>query len=123
MAMAKPKSASIHANEDIKPADTPERRKFLAESAEQRRQEAAEAAARSAAAIARGQEKAAQRAKDAEMQRAQDEQARQTQEAYDRAVKAPLAKGGSIKKYAGGGGIKSRGNGIAQRGKTRGRMC
>jgi len=114
--MPAPKPKSIHANEDIKPADTPERRKFLAESAEQRRQEAAEAAARSAAAIARGKEKSAQRAKDAEMQRMQDERARQTQEAYDRAVKAPLAKGGSVKKYARGGGIESKG-------KTRGRMC
>lgn len=113
--MPAPKPKSIHANEDIKPPDTPERRKFLAESAAQRRQEAAEAAARSAAAIARGKEKSAQRDKVAEMQRTQDAQSRQTQEAYDRAVRKPLAKGGSVKKYARGGGIESKG-------KTRGRF-
>ena len=33
------------------------------------------------------------------------------------------AKGGAIKGYASGGSVSSRGDGIAQRGKTRGRMC
>lgn len=33
------------------------------------------------------------------------------------------AKGGTIKGYASGGSVSSRGDGIAQRGKTRGRMC
>ena len=121
--MAMAKSKNVSANEDIKPADTPERRKFLAELEAQRRQEAAEAAARAAASKARGEERAAERNKATEIDRKQAEKDQQMQEAYSRAAKAPLAKGGSIKKYAGGGSIKSRGNGIAQRGKTRGRMC
>jgi hypothetical protein len=32
-------------------------------------------------------------------------------------------KGGGVKKYASGGSVSSRADGIAQRGKTRGRMC
>jgi len=47
--------------------------------------------------------------------------------AVDRAKKdyesAPMKKGGAVKKMASGGSASSRGDGIAQRGKTRGRMC
>jgi hypothetical protein len=35
----------------------------------------------------------------------------------------PMKKGGAIKKYAAGGSVSSRADGIAQRGKTRGKMC
>jgi hypothetical protein len=35
----------------------------------------------------------------------------------------PMKKGGAVKKYASGGSVSSRADGIAQRGKTRGRMC
>jgi hypothetical protein len=34
-----------------------------------------------------------------------------------------MKRGGSVKKYASGGSVSSRADGIAQRGKTRGRMC
>jgi len=34
-----------------------------------------------------------------------------------------MKKGGAVKKYASGGSVSSRADGIAQRGKTRGRMC
>ena len=35
----------------------------------------------------------------------------------------PMKRGGAVKKYASGGSVSSRADGIAQRGKTRGRMC
>jgi hypothetical protein len=35
----------------------------------------------------------------------------------------PMKKGGAVKKYAAGGSVSSRADGIAQRGKTRGKMC
>jgi hypothetical protein len=35
----------------------------------------------------------------------------------------PMKRGGSVKKMAKGGSASSRGDGIAQRGKTRGKMC
>jgi len=39
------------------------------------------------------------------------------------AEKEGMKKGGKVKKYASGGSVSSRGDGIAQRGKTKGRMC
>jgi hypothetical protein len=47
------------------------------------------------------------------------EMMRRASEAYDKAT--GMKCGGKVKKYAGGG--KVRGDGIAQRGKTKGRMC
>lgn len=35
----------------------------------------------------------------------------------------PMKRGGAVKKYAAGGSVSSRADGIAQRGKTRGKMC
>ena len=112
--MAMAKSKSIHANEDIKPADTPEQRKFMAEMEAEKRAAAAQAAARQKARMA--EEAASQRAKEDAMGKAAEQRDKDTafRAAYDRAKSKPFAKGGSIK---------SRGNGIAQRGKTRGRMC
>jgi hypothetical protein len=114
--MPAPKSKSVHANEGIKPADTPEQRKFMAEMEAEKRAAAAQAVARQKARMV--EEAVSQRAKEDAMGKAADQRDKDTafSAAYDRAVKAPLAKGGSVKKYARGGGIESRG-------KTRGRMC
>jgi hypothetical protein len=58
MAMAK----RVHANEGIKPADTPEQRKFMAEMEAEKRAAAAQAAARQKARMA--EEATSQRAKE-----------------------------------------------------------
>jgi hypothetical protein len=104
------------------PLNTPEQRKFMAEMAAEKRAAEAQAAARQKARMV--EEAVSQRAKEDAMGKAAEQRDKDTamRDAYTRAVKAPMAKGGSVKKYASGGNIKSRGNGIAQRGKTRGRM-
>jgi hypothetical protein len=43
--------------------------------------------------------------------------------AQDESEPSTFRKGGVVKKYASGGSVSSRADGIAQRGKTRGRMC
>jgi hypothetical protein len=43
--------------------------------------------------------------------------------AQDESEPSTFRKGGAVKKYAAGGSVSSRADGIAQRGKTRGRMC
>jgi hypothetical protein len=43
--------------------------------------------------------------------------------AQDESEPSTFRKGGVVKKYAKGGSVSSRADGIAQRGKTRGRMC
>jgi hypothetical protein len=104
------------------PLNTPEQRKFMAEMEAEKRAAAAQAVARQKARMV--EEAVSQRAKEDAMGKAAEQRDKDTamRDAYTRAVKAPMAKGGSVKKYASGGNIKSRGNGIAQRGKTRGRM-
>ena len=113
--MPKP-SKNVSANEDIKPADTPERRKFLAESEAQRKQEAAAAAQRAADAEARGKAKAAQRMADEAKMKSQADMDRKMQEAYTRATGIKLAKGGSVSSAS------KRADGCATKGKTKGRF-
>ena len=43
--------------------------------------------------------------------------------AQDESEPSTFRKGGVVKKYASGGSVSSRADGIAQRGKTRGKMC
>jgi hypothetical protein len=49
--------------------------------------------------------------------------AEKRRQAKEEAEKGRYKKGGAVKKYASGGMVKARGDGIAQRGKTKGRMC
>jgi membrane protein involved in colicin uptake len=120
--------ANPSANEDIKPPNTPERRKFLAESAAQRRQEAAAAAQRAAEVEARSKAKAAQRSKDAATMKTQAEMDRKMQEAYQRFQNSSendspgYKRGGKVKKYSGGGSASKRADGCAVKGKTRGKF-
>ena len=115
-------------NEGISPPDTPERRKFLAESEAQRRQEAAAAAARSAAAESRGKAKTEEKIKAIEAERVQAEKDRKMQEAYKRFERSTendspgYKKGGKVKKYSGGGSASKRADGCAVKGKTRGKF-
>jgi hypothetical protein len=113
--MPKPNS-NVSANEGIKPPDSPERRKFLAESEAQRKQEAAAAAQRAADVEARGKAKAAQRSKDEEMMKKQADMDRKMQNAYTRATGIKLAKGGSVSSAS------KRADGCAMKGKTRGKF-
>ena len=97
------------------PLNTPEQRKFMAEMEAEKRAAAAQAAARQKARMV--EEAVSQRAKEDAMGKAAEQRDKDTamRDAYTRATKAPLAKGGSVKKYARGGGIESKG-------KTRGRF-
>jgi hypothetical protein len=47
----------------------------------------------------------------------------QYEKAQDESAPSTFRKGGAVKKYAAGGSVSSRADGIAQRGKTRGKMC
>lgn len=47
----------------------------------------------------------------------------QYEKMQDESAPSTFRKGGAIKKYAAGGSVSSRADGIAQRGKTRGRIC
>jgi len=111
--MPAPKSKSVHANEGIKPADTPEQRKFIAEMEAEKRAAAAQAVARQKARMV--EEAVSQRAKEDAMGKAADQRDKDTafSTAYDRAKRKPFAKGGSVS---------SRADGCAQSGKTRGRF-
>lgn len=47
----------------------------------------------------------------------------QYKQAQDESAPSTFRKGGAVKKYAAGGSVSSRADGIAQRGRTRGKMC
>lgn len=112
MAMAK----SVHANEGIKPADTPEQRKFMAEMEAEKRAAAAQAVARQKARMV--EEAVSQRAKEDAMGKAAEQRDKDTamRDAYERAKRKPFAKGGSVSSAS------SRADGCAQSGKTRGKF-
>jgi hypothetical protein len=109
-------SSNPSANERISPPDTPEHRKFLAEMAAQQRKAADAESERRAAGAARSKAKSAEKLKAAEAEAKQETEDRKYREAADKYEREhKLRKGGSVKKYARGGGIETRG-------KTRGKF-